>query len=734
LRERFNPTRLKREVDIMRRLNHPNIIQFIEVYEDSDHLMMVMDYCPGQELFDVILSRKYFKEDDARPIFFQVSKALYYLHSLNIIHRDIKPENILILDSPDPVTGSVIAKLLDFGLSKQAGGSEAKTFVGTPCYLAPEVEYTSKGLGGTYGLAADCWSLGAVLYVMLVARFPEFEQDSLTGKVVVKLSPQLWGNVSNEAKDLIRGLMNTNPNARLTMYKVLQHPWLGKFRVSEPELTKVAVANMNLNHQLQEEAELEDEEEIRNAMAIAQHEQQQQQVHYQQLKQANEATMMITEVPHHQTPEITAGGNVVTHHQMIVRQKQQNDVASVIHPNAHPHLVHNSTSGPGNMNGNGFTPESLKLAPLLHLQRSIATCFEEAHEEYSEYPEVAAQIRRGAVLCRHQLIESTKMLRKVEQTAKEVLEMFPDLELAVEEDEPKLAAEFFNLVKQWVVELKDQVDSTQKINKASMNQIQKVVEQSTTNLKREQKEKASATAAAIAITSSNMVAKQLMESIYTKLKAQSPNGQLDVNNLSLDANSMFELFFNLFNANELLQGQQQQQQPQQIENAPSSASSRSSSQRESETEMEASSPSGMMDVDHHHSSMPPFPPLSTPPRGLPSKTSSSSSLEDIDEEDFIPSSTNSSASKKVPTPKRNKKDLTVETVSSDQEDSTSSNASNMITEFIAASTRSPKTSQKLVDALHKLRQVSGHFSFSSILFLLLSLYFSLISCFFLSFV
>ena len=80
-------------------------------------------------------------------------------------------------------------------------------------FLAPEVEYTSRGLGGTYGLPADCWSLGAVLYVMLVARFPEFEQD-VSGTVLLRLPPALWDDVSSEAKDLIRLLMNTNPAAR----------------------------------------------------------------------------------------------------------------------------------------------------------------------------------------------------------------------------------------------------------------------------------------------------------------------------------------------------------------------------------------------------------------------------------------------------------------------------------------------------------------------------------------
>jgi calcium-dependent protein kinase len=115
----------------MRRLRHPNIIRFEEVFETPDELMMVMEYCPGDELFDVILARKFLSEGDAKPIFAQIARALFYLHSLNIIHRDVKPENVLILHELDRNTGLPSAKLLDFGLSKNAGaGSAAKTFVG----------------------------------------------------------------------------------------------------------------------------------------------------------------------------------------------------------------------------------------------------------------------------------------------------------------------------------------------------------------------------------------------------------------------------------------------------------------------------------------------------------------------------------------------------------------------------------------------------------------------------
>lgn len=71
----------------MKRLRHPNIIQFVDVFESSDQLMMVMEYCPGEELFDVILAKNFLSERDAKPIFAQIARALFYLHNLNIIHR-----------------------------------------------------------------------------------------------------------------------------------------------------------------------------------------------------------------------------------------------------------------------------------------------------------------------------------------------------------------------------------------------------------------------------------------------------------------------------------------------------------------------------------------------------------------------------------------------------------------------------------------------------------------------
>lgn len=471
LREKFDPARLRREVDIMQKLKHPNIVQFFEGYETDDSVLMVMELCPGKELFDVILERNSFAEKDAKPVFSQICSAVYYLHCLNIIHRDIKPENVLVLNRPGP-DGNLMVKLLDFGLSKNAGtGSEAKTFVGTPCYLAPEVEYTSKGLGGTYGLPADCWSLGAVLYVMLVARFPEFEQD-ITGKVVLKLSPALWGHISPEAKDLVNSLMNTNQYARLTASATLQNGWFGQYGYTGEQLARVHASVGELGDGLQNELD--------RGMAV-------------------------------DNEEMTAGGTSVHPTDMVLRRGQEY--------------------------GQGTQTNQLQLAPLFQLQKSIAACFADAHAAYQDIPEVATDIRRGAVLCRNQFQESMKMLYKVEQTSAAVLDMFPDLELAVDEGVPELANEFFTIVKGWVVDLRELVSSTQKANHASMIQIQTIVESSTVGLKNSGRSLPSSMKLPKGVI--NMVQKQMLTNGEDTMDGSTQD-------ISLSPDQVLELFLGLF--------------------------------------------------------------------------------------------------------------------------------------------------------------------------------------------
>ena len=183
LQNTYDPDRIIREVRVHGTLVHPNIVKLEETYwtrsdgsvplspSEYDRLLIVLEYAPGKELFDEILEKKKIEEERARNISIKVLDAIAYIHNVNILHRDIKPENILLTDD-----GNV--KLLDFGLSRSVGsGSYAKTFAGTPEYFALEVDPKRRAGGATegYGVKADCYSLGACIYVMLSGIFPEFE-------------------------------------------------------------------------------------------------------------------------------------------------------------------------------------------------------------------------------------------------------------------------------------------------------------------------------------------------------------------------------------------------------------------------------------------------------------------------------------------------------------------------------------------------------------------------------
>jgi len=228
LRPNFDERRMLREVKILRQIDHPNVIKLHEVYQENDVFMLVMEYCEGTELFDAIIRRGRFAEDDAKDVLAQIADALASLHSHFIAHRDVKPENIQLLPAVDGEPA--VVKLLDFGLSKVIDsevGSEARTMVGTPCYIAPEIETLKERRKtdgtATYGIEVDCWSLGCVLLVMLVARFPEFDRTS--GVPIVKLDGKGFEHMSSGAKSMIRGLMNPDPTKRMTMNQALSHPW-----------------------------------------------------------------------------------------------------------------------------------------------------------------------------------------------------------------------------------------------------------------------------------------------------------------------------------------------------------------------------------------------------------------------------------------------------------------------------------------------------------------------------
>ncbi|KAF9974902.1 hypothetical protein BGZ73_001600 [Actinomortierella ambigua] len=224
--KRFSPKvamSLEREIGILMGISHPNLLRIWNVYSEKENYYVVTELARDGELFDLIVDKQKFTEDEARHIFKQVLAGVKYLHHRGIMHRDLKPENILVMDK-DTMT----VKISDFGLAKMTGEELfMNTMCGTPSYVAPEVL-----MKVSYGKAVDMWSLGVILYICLCG-FPPFSDDlappDLRTQVLQTMytfpSPY-WDDVSDEAVDLIQGLLVASPEERLTVDEALQHCWM----------------------------------------------------------------------------------------------------------------------------------------------------------------------------------------------------------------------------------------------------------------------------------------------------------------------------------------------------------------------------------------------------------------------------------------------------------------------------------------------------------------------------
>jgi len=202
------------------------------MFETESTLYLVLELVTGGELFDKIIEGQ-FSEEQSRHYFRQMLEAVKYLHSQAIAHRDLKPENILLNDK----TGDII-KLSDFGLSRIVDhASFMKTFCGTPQYVAPEIISSSQGEPG-YGLACDLWSLGVILYIMLVG-YPPFEETNVFDHIQAGdygFPDDDWRDISHSAKDLISKLLIVDPGKRITVEEALVSPWMKGEPGSAPPL------------------------------------------------------------------------------------------------------------------------------------------------------------------------------------------------------------------------------------------------------------------------------------------------------------------------------------------------------------------------------------------------------------------------------------------------------------------------------------------------------------------
>jgi len=215
------------EVDILGKIQHPNIVQLYDVFEAPKKLYLVMELLRGGELFDAIVNRGSYSEQDAASVIKSVASAIDHLHSIGVVHRDLKPENLLYADA-----AHTQIKLTDFGLAKLRGKSAPgsqwtmNTACGTPGYVAPEVLKRE-----AYSQAVDLWSLGVILYILLCG-FPPFyhEQTAQLYKQIKKgefaFTSPYWDDISETARDLVCKLLVVDPAQRYTAKQVLAHPFV----------------------------------------------------------------------------------------------------------------------------------------------------------------------------------------------------------------------------------------------------------------------------------------------------------------------------------------------------------------------------------------------------------------------------------------------------------------------------------------------------------------------------
>ena len=219
------------EINILRTLDHPNILKIFEFYSNKESYSIVTELCSGGELFQEIVDKGPFNENYSAYVMFQILSAINYCHNMKIVHRDLKPENILIVDRDKNNFPRI--KICDFGTSKMfEKGAIQRKLVGSSYYIAPEV------LKKHYDEKCDLWSCGVILYILLSGRPPfggendkEIMERVALGKYDLQSSP--FNKVSKSGIDLIQKLLIMDPKKRISAQDALLHPWFKENKSKE---------------------------------------------------------------------------------------------------------------------------------------------------------------------------------------------------------------------------------------------------------------------------------------------------------------------------------------------------------------------------------------------------------------------------------------------------------------------------------------------------------------------
>ena len=210
-------SRLEKEISILKKLNHINVIKIHKISEEPDNFFIVMEYCENGELFNYIVERQRLSEEETAYFFYQLINGLDYIHHKNIVHRDLKPENLLLSQ------GNIL-KIVDFGLSNYYYPEEhlLSTPCGSPCYASPEMV-----CGNKYnGFKIDVWSCGIIIFAMICGYLPfEDPNNEILFKKIMKCKVDYPEYLSEEVLDILNKIIVIDPNKRINIEQIRQHPF-----------------------------------------------------------------------------------------------------------------------------------------------------------------------------------------------------------------------------------------------------------------------------------------------------------------------------------------------------------------------------------------------------------------------------------------------------------------------------------------------------------------------------
>jgi serine/threonine protein kinase len=227
------------ETNLMRSLFHPSVTKILETFESEKYMLIIMEYISGGNLQNFVKKRRKLCEKTSKILFRQIIQGIKYIHSKGIVHRDIKLENIL-LDLNN------IIKICDFGVGKLIKPSTIlKDQCGTPVYMAPEI---LKG-EGYHGFPVDIWSAGVALYIMLSGALPfNKSKDHDLEYAILNINPKEIPDISQEAKNLLKNILEKDPKKRYTEDKILEHPWLNDNNDEDSYDYNSDIRNVNKYH------------------------------------------------------------------------------------------------------------------------------------------------------------------------------------------------------------------------------------------------------------------------------------------------------------------------------------------------------------------------------------------------------------------------------------------------------------------------------------------------------